>query len=116
MCMIMLLIYLKNMSISNNNDNNDLYINDIKTVLEVGPGDYNSCKSKYFWESEVNVIIFEPNPLFYSELCFFCGKFKNVRIYNVSITNFTGCCDFIMFGQSSCVASAFSPLHLILSV
>ena len=60
-----------------------------KSVLEVGIGDFNVCRSKFFWETSF-CYLFEPHPTYYLDLSFRTNNLPNVKVYNIAITDNVG--------------------------
>ena len=60
-----------------------------KWLLEVGVGDYNVCRSKYFWKTAF-CYLFEPHPSYYLDLIFRTNSLHNIKIYNIAITDKIG--------------------------
>ena len=84
------------------------------TIWEVGVGDEFTSKSHPFWYDERNtVVLFEPNPFLYASLVRKAGSYKNVRLYNVAISNENRFGYLVSAGLLSYLPEFFSPINTI---
>jgi len=86
-------------------------MNNNKTVLaEIGVGPLSMAYGRLFWDNpDVEILMFEPHPLYYSDLMKDCKGRPNVKIFNVAIGDREGEMNFYDNGTSSSLIDSISP-------
>lgn len=83
-------------------------------VWEVGVGDEFTSKSRAFWSNEANqVTLFEPNPFLYASLARKTTPYRNVKLYNVAISNENRFGHLVSAGLLSYLPEFPSPINTI---
>lgn len=83
-------------------------------ICEVGVGDEFTSKSRAFWDGAGNnVTLFEPNPFLYASLARKAGPYRNVKLYNVAISNENRFGHLVSAGLLSYLPEFPSPINTI---
>ena len=85
-------------------------------IVEVGVGNKNTIETNALWEKASKIILFEPNPFYFIDLCNFVKNDNRIIIYSYAISNEDKLRDFILAGQSSCLSHLYTPLQVHLEM
>lgn len=79
---------------------------DIDKILEIGAGDYNNCFSRSYKDLNIEIILFEPNPLFYNNLVKNFKDYKNIKIFHQAFSTHDRGDVFYNFGLAGWIKNA----------
>jgi FkbM family methyltransferase len=98
---------------------NDYFLNLIASVnprkiWEIGVGNINICRTIRFFNTKLELSLFEVNPKTFEQIAGVLEQHKisNVKLYNVGVYDKTGTIEFNDDGDSTASAEVFSPRSL----
>ncbi len=81
-----------------------------EVIFEVGVGDFPVCRSKDYWKYGIECYLFEPNKIYYDELCKVSKEYKNVKLFDCAITEDNKKYDFWSCGETSFLNGINAPV------